>query len=332
MVTPGEPAGIGADLCVTLSQKSLPFEWIVVADPQLIIQRAKQLNISVRLVDFDPKNTRSTNVAGEIKILPIKTDLTVSPGKLAKENASYVLKTIEQAVACCQQNESTGLVTGPVHKGIINQAGYSFSGHTEYIAELTNSAQPVMMLQTEGLKVALVTTHLPLHSVSKTITCDLLEQVIRILHKDLESRFNIANPKILVCGLNPHAGENGYLGTEEIEIISPVINKLKQEGVHLIGPLPADTVFTPKYLETADVVLAMYHDQGLPVLKFKGFGNAVNITLGLPIVRTSVDHGTALTLAGTGEANCSSLELAMQTASTLIGNADQQHGPASVTK
>ncbi|NOX44113.1 MAG: 4-hydroxythreonine-4-phosphate dehydrogenase PdxA [Gammaproteobacteria bacterium] len=328
MVTPGEPAGVGPDLCIKLSQKILPYEWIVIADPDLLQQRAKQLNVSIRLSEFDQanpiNNDRTNNFAnkeiGEIKIIPVKCDLTVTTGELAQENAEYVLKTIEQAVRYCQENKQSGLVTGPVHKGIINQAGYTFSGHTEYIAVLTNSEQPVMMLQTNDLKVALVTTHLPLHSVSKSITHALLERVIKVLHNDLQSRFNIADPKIFVCGLNPHAGEGGHLGREEIEIITPVIIKLKQERINLVGPLPADTLFTPKYLEQADVILAMYHDQGLPVLKYKGFGNAVNVTLGLPIIRTSVDHGTALDLAGTGQINCDSMELAMRTAGDLIKN------------
>lgn len=321
MVTPGEPAGVGPDLCIKLSHKTWPFEWVVVADPVLFRQRAKLLNTSIQLTEFDPAcKTITNNKPGEIKILPVKTDLTVNAGELAVANVRYVLKTISRAVHHCQHDKLTGLVTGPVHKGIINQAGFTFSGHTEHIAELTNSQQPVMMLLTEGLKVALATTHLPLDSVSKTITRTLLERVIRVLHADMLNRFNITDPAIYVCGLNPHAGEDGYLGAEEQEVIAPVVRKLKQEGMRLVGPLPADTLFTSKYLGQADVVLAMYHDQGLPVLKYKGFGNAVNVTLGLPIVRTSVDHGTAVDLAGSGQINCGSMELAMYTASTLIKN------------
>ncbi len=321
MVTPGEPAGVGPDLCIKLSQKTWPFEWVVVADPALFQQRAKLLNTPIQMTEFDPAcKTTTNNKPGEIKILPVKTDLTVNAGELATNNVRYVLKTISQAVHRCQHDKLTGLVTGPVHKGIINQAGFTFSGHTEHIAGLTNSRQPVMMLLTEGLKVALATTHLPLDSVSKTLTAALLERVIRVLHADLLNRFNITDPTIYVCGLNPHAGEGGYLGEEERKVIAPVVTKLKQENMRLVGPLPADTVFTAKYLEQADVVLAMYHDQGLPVLKYKGFGNAVNVTLGLPIVRTSVDHGTALDLAASGQINCDSMELAMHTAGTLIKN------------
>jgi 4-hydroxythreonine-4-phosphate dehydrogenase len=209
------------------------------------------------------------------------------------------------------------MVTGPVHKGVINDAGIPFSGHTEFIAEITGGT-PVMMLATPGLRVALATTHLPLSEVSAAITLDSLETVIRLLNRDLRQRFAIEKPKILVCGLNPHAGESGHLGREEIDIIEPTLERLRCEGINLYGPLPADTLFTPKYLETADAVLAMYHDQGLPVLKYKGFGQAVNITLGLPIVRTSVDHGTALELAGTGKANLGSLQFALQTALDMI--------------
>jgi len=319
MVTPGEPAGIGPDLCIKLSQKQWPFEWVVVADPVLMQQRANILNTSIQLTEFNPANkTMLPNKQGEIKILPVKTSLMVNVGELNTENVRYVLETISQAVHRCQHDNLTGLVTGPVHKGIINKAGYTFSGHTEHIAELTQSEQPVMMLLTHDLKVALTTTHLPLKYVSETITQNLLERVIRVLHRDLVSRFKISNPVIYVCGLNPHAGENGYLGNEEQQVITPVINKLKQQNINLVGPLPADTIFTSKYLQQADVILAMYHDQGLPVLKYKGFGQAVNVTLGLPIVRTSVDHGTALELAGTNQINSDSLENAMYTASNLI--------------
>jgi len=320
IVTPGEPAGIGPDLCINLSQQELPFEWVVVADPDLMVARARLLNIPVQLSAFEPTQQPRRNAPGEIKIQTVKLAKQATAGELDAENARYVLETIKQAVQYCQQDTATALVTGPVHKGIINQAGYPFTGHTEYLAELTHSPLPVMMLLTPGLRVALVTTHLPLRQVSQTITSALLEKVIKILHRDLVSRFNIADPVIYVCGQNPHAGENGHLGTEELETITPVVEKLKLQQIKLIGPLPADTIFSPGNLEHADVVLAMYHDQGLPVLKYKGFGEAVNVSLGLPIVRTSVDHGTALELAGSGRINSGSMKLAMQTAIDMLDN------------
>jgi len=323
-VTPGEPAGIGPDLCIMLSHLELPFEWVIVADPDLIIMRARELNIHVQLTHFDTTKTARCNAQGEIKIIPVKLANQAVSGKLDLKNAHYVLDTIRQAVQYCQQNTSTALVTGPVHKAIINQAGFPFSGHTEYLAKLTESPAPVMMLLTPGLRVALVTTHLPLHQVSQTITPSLLENVIRVLYRDMVARFKIADPVIYVCGLNPHAGEDGHLGTEELEIIIPVIEKLKSEHIKLIGPLPADTIFSPDNIAHADVILAMYHDQGLPVLKYKGFGEALNVTLGLPIIRTSVDHGTALDLAGNGSANCGSLKYAMEMAYDFIENTQCQ--------
>lgn len=225
-----------------------------------------------------------------------------------------MLETLTRAGQGCLDGTFAGMITAPVHKGVINQAGIAFSGHTEFLAELTHTQQVVMMLATRGLRVALVTTHLPLKDVAAAITTERLERVIRILHADLQSKFGIAEPRILVCGLNPHAGEGGHLGREEIEIIEPTLERMRTQGVNLIGPLPADTLFTPKYLEHADAVLAMYHDQGLPVLKFKGFGAALNVTLGLPIIRTSVDHGTALDLAGTGKVDIGSLQVALETA------------------
>lgn len=320
IVTPGEPAGVGPDICIKLSQKTLPYDWAIIADPDLIQQRANQLGVAVTLSEFCPDSPLEKNTPGELKIIPCKTSITVEAGQPDTKNAGYVLDTIELAVKLCQQDKHTAYVTGPVHKAIINQAGIEFSGHTEYIAQLTGAKQPVMMLQTPGLRVALVTTHLPLSRVSESITSDLLQRIITGLHADLIKMFNIAEPLILVCGLNPHAGEDGHLGSEEKEIISPVLEKLKHQGIKLIGPLSADTLFTSSHMDSADVVLAMYHDQGLPVLKFKGFGKAVNITLGLPIVRTSVDHGTALELAGTGRANSSSMEYAMQIAHDMLGN------------
>jgi 4-hydroxythreonine-4-phosphate dehydrogenase len=248
-----------------------------------------------------------------LTVLPVRLADKVQPGLLNQLNADYVLTSIITATQGCLDGQFQAMVTGPVHKGIINDSGVCFSGHTEYIAEITGGC-PVMMLATPGLRVALVTTHIPISAVSQAITSSRLTTVIKQLNQDLQKRFSLNHPRILVCGLNPHAGESGHLGKEEIEIIEPVLNFLRKQGINLHGPLPADTLFTPKYLETADAVLAMYHDQGLPVLKHKGFGNAVNITLGLPIIRTSVDHGTALDLAGTGSADCGSLQLAIKTA------------------
>jgi 4-hydroxythreonine-4-phosphate dehydrogenase len=316
-LTPGEPAGIGPDLCIQLAQMSLPCEIIVIASPQLLEQRAEQLGLSVKIKEFDSSLPVIAQTAGCLTVLPVKLATSAQPGLLNSANSRYVLKTITKATQGCLDGIFAALVTGPVHKGIINEAGFAFTGHTEFIAGITGG-HPVMMLATPGLRVALVTTHLPLSEVSSAITHNRLRRVIMTLDADLRSRFGIANPNILVCGLNPHAGENGHLGKEEIEIIEPVLDGLRKQGLNLQGPLPADTLFTEKYLATADVVLAMYHDQGLPVLKYKGFGEAVNVTLGLPVIRTSVDHGTALDLAGTGKADLGSLQFALQTALTMV--------------
>jgi 4-hydroxythreonine-4-phosphate dehydrogenase len=315
-LTPGEPAGIGPDLCVQLAQQQKSANLIVVADPDLLTKRAEQLGLELEIELFNPSSPITLSASGKLCVLPISLATNSEPGQLNPDNANYVLECLRQATNSCMDGTFHALVTGPVHKGIINDAGIPFTGHTEFLAELTKG-DPVMMLATKGLRVALATTHLPLSEVSKAITPQLLERRVRILHADLQKRFGIENPKILVCGLNPHAGEGGHLGSEEIEIIYPLLEKLRQEGMRLQGPLPADTLFTPHFLEQADAVLAMYHDQGLPVLKHKGFGKAVNITLGLPIIRTSVDHGTALDLAGTGKANSGSLEVALNTAKEM---------------
>jgi 4-hydroxythreonine-4-phosphate dehydrogenase len=311
--TPGEPAGIGPDLCVQLAQRKLDMDLVVVADPQLLRERAKLLGLPLQIQQFDPMLPAASWQAGGIQLLPTVMKRASTPGRLDPENAEYVLECLRLATKGCLDGSFHALVTGPVHKGVINDAGLPFTGHTEFLAGLTHGT-PVMMLATEGLRVALATTHLPLADISSTITQDLLERITRILHTDLQTKFGLNTPRILVCGLNPHAGEGGHLGREEIEIITPVLERLRQEGMRLTGPLPADTLFTPHYLEQADAVLAMYHDQGLPVLKYKGFGRAVNITLGLPIIRTSVDHGTALDLAGSGTANPGSLDVALETA------------------
>jgi 4-hydroxythreonine-4-phosphate dehydrogenase len=318
-LTPGEPAGIGPDLCIQLAQQDLPCQLIAIASPELLLQRAKQLGLSIRINEFDRSLPATAQTAGCMTVLPVELAKPAQCGQTNPLNSRYVLKTITKAAKGCMDGLFDAMVTGPVHKGIINDAGFAFSGHTEYIAGITGG-HPVMMLATQGLRVALVTTHLPLAEVSSAITHTRLRTAIRILDHDLRTHFHLDNPKILVCGLNPHAGENGHLGREEIDIIEPVLEGLRQQGLNLQGPLPADTVFTPKYLDSADAVLAMYHDQGLPVLKYMGFGQAVNITLGLPIIRTSVDHGTALDLAGTGKADIGSLQYALQTALIMATN------------
>lgn len=321
-LTAGEPAGIGPDLCVQLAQHALPFELIVIASPDLLEQRANQLNLPIQTRLFDSTLPPAPQQQGHLTVLPIELTEPVLCGQLNVANSRYVLKTITVATKNCIEGLFNAMVTAPVHKGIINDAGFLFSGHTEYIAEITGG-HPVMMLATEGLRVALVTNHLPLSEVSQAITHTRLRTVIRILDHDLRSRFNLDNPKIMVCGLNPHAGESGHLGREEIEIIEPVLESFRNQGLNIEGPYPADTLFTTKYLASADAILAMYHDQGLPVLKHKGFNQAVNITLGLPIIRTSVDHGTALDIAGTGKANPGSLLVALQTALAMASNLPQ---------
>jgi 4-hydroxythreonine-4-phosphate dehydrogenase len=312
-LTPGEPAGIGPDLCVQLAQQDLPCEIIAIASPQLLEERASQLGLPLKINEFDSAMPAKAHAAGSLTVLPVELAEPIQCGRLNTANSRYVLKTITKATKGCMDVVFDAMVTGPVHKGIINDAGLAFSGHTEFIAGITGG-HPVMMLATPGLRVALATTHMPLSEVSQAITHTRLRTVIRILDHELRSRFGITHPKILVCGLNPHAGENGHMGREEIDIIEPVLDTFRRQGLNLIGPLPADTLFTDKYLATADAVLAMYHDQGLPVLKHMGFGRAVNVTLGLPVIRTSVDHGTALDLAGSGKADSGSLQFALQTA------------------
>ncbi len=317
-LTPGEPAGIGPDLCIQLAQQPHAAQLVAIADPQLLTVRATQLGLPLRLQPFSADQPARPAEAGELFIEPVSISRPAQAGRLDPENANYVLQTLRRAADGCLQGEFDALVTGPVHKGVINEAGIRFSGHTEFLAELSHTPQVVMMLATPGLRVALATTHLPLTEVSRNITPPRLEEIIRILHRELQQRFGLPNPHILVCGLNPHAGEGGHLGREEIEVIAPVLEQLRSEGMQLYGPLPADTLFTPRYLDEADAVLAMYHDQGLPVLKHVGFGRAVNVTLGLPLIRTSVDHGTALDLAGTGQADTGSLEYAIQVAMEMV--------------
>jgi 4-hydroxythreonine-4-phosphate dehydrogenase len=316
-LTPGEPAGIGPDLCLRIAQQDWESELIAVADPALLAARGEVLGICLKLTTWDPASPSTPHRAGTLKVLPARLAAPVQPGRLSTANAHYVVETLHTACDGCLTGRFEALVTGPVHKGVINDAGLPFSGHTELLAERCG-AEPVMMLVAPGLRIALATTHLPLSMVSRAITPEVLSRVLRTLDHDLRARFGIAEPRILVCGLNPHAGEGGHLGREENDIIEPTLAALRMEGLDLTGPVPADTAFLPSRLAQVDAVLAMYHDQGLPVLKHLGFGRAVNITLGLPIIRTSVDHGTALDLAGTGFGDTGSLEAAIACAEDMV--------------
>jgi 4-hydroxythreonine-4-phosphate dehydrogenase len=312
-LTPGEPAGVGPDLAIQLAQQPPACALVLIADPALLAERAKLLHLP-----FAARDWKGRESAGQgVYLLPVKTARPVSAGRLDTANAAYVIETLKSAVGGCVSGEFDALVTGPVHKGNINDAGIAFTGHTEFLSEASGAAQPVMLLACASLRVALVTTHLPLAAVPRAITRERLTAVIEVLHADLRQKFGIADPVILVCGLNPHAGESGHLGREEIEVIEPVIKSLATRGLRLRGPVPADTAFIPSQLQGVDAVLAMYHDQGLPVLKHHDFAHTVNVTLGLPFVRTSVDHGTALELAGTGRADSSSLHAALKLAIEL---------------
>ena len=310
-LTAGEPAGIGPELCLQLAQETRQPGIVVVASQALLEARAAQLGMAVTLRPWRPGENAVT-AAGELSVCHVDGLTSTAAGQLDPGNSPYVVETLRVAAQGCLNGVFDGMVTAPVHKGVINDAGIAFSGHTEYLQALCGVERVVMMLATEELRVALVTTHLPLRDVADAITPQRLTQVTRILNQDLQTYFGLAQPRILVAGLNPHAGEGGHLGREELEVIEPTLDQLRSEGIQLTGPLPADTLFTPHWLDHADAVLAMYHDQGLPVLKFQGFGRAVNITLGLPIVRTSVDHGTALDLAGTGKADSGSLHTAIK--------------------
>ena len=298
VITSGEPAGIGPELCLALTEREFPARLVILGDWQLIEERARLLG-------------RSTD---GLEILPVPLAVPSEPGKLDVRNAGYVLALLDRALEGCVSGEYAAMVTGPLHKGIINDAGIPFTGHTEYLAAKTNTPRVVMMLAGAGLRVALATTHLPLKDVSAAITPQELETTIRILHADLRTKFGFDHPRILVAGLNPHAGEDGHMGYEEIEVIRPVIDRLRAEGMDLVGPLPADTLFTKNVLAGSHAQLAMYHDQGLAVLKFAAFDEGINVTLGLPIIRTSVDHGTAFDLAGTGKASPTSLFAAVDAA------------------
>jgi len=317
-VTAGEPAGIGPDLCIEAAQRAWPVPLVVIADPGLLRTRANRLGLPLQIETVGVQTPGEPATAGTLYVSPVPLRAASDCGRLDPRNAPYVLETLGQALDGCIDGRYAAMVTAPVHKGVINDAGIPFTGHTEFLAE-RSGGHPVMMLACPGLRVALVTTHLPLRAVADAITRDTLETVLRTLDHDLRTRFGLVQPRILVCGLNPHAGEGGHLGREEIEVMEPVLRALRGEGMHLEGPLPADTLFTESNLLRADAVLAMYHDQGLPVLKHKGFGSAVNITLGLPIIRTSVDHGTALDLAGSGRADPASLFAAVQVAIEMAG-------------
>ncbi|MCK5903250.1 MAG: 4-hydroxythreonine-4-phosphate dehydrogenase PdxA [Cocleimonas sp.] len=319
-ITVGEPAGIGADLLIQLVQQVQNVAFVVIADAEMMTQRAETLGMPLTLRDYKKGDSIQLTPPHEMLLLSVTCPETVVAGVLNVANAPYVLETLARAAQGCLAGEFDAIVTAPLHKGIINDAGIPFTGHTEFFAEKTKAKLPVMMLAADKLRVALATTHLPLSKVSEAITEQSLTEVLQIIDHDLRHKFAINNPHILVCGLNPHAGEGGHLGWEEINTIEPTLKKLKAKGMNITGPLPADTLFTPRHLEGADAVLAMFHDQGLPVLKYAGFGHAVNITLGLPIIRTSVDHGTALDLAGTGKAETSSLKAAIQMAETIAMN------------
>ena len=327
IITTGEPAGIGPDITVQIAQQNINADIVAIGDPDLLQGRASVLGLPLSLNEFDDAH-KQKHIAKSLRIIPVKTEVPAIAGHLDSHNAEYVLALLKTACTACLDNEFDAMVTAPVQKSIINDAGFTFSGHTEFLAGLCHQATPVMMLANNVLRVALVTTHLPLSKVSAAIKKDKLTQVLQIVDSDLRHKFSIDKPRILVCGLNPHAGENGHLGNEENEIIIPVINTLKDQGLDLTGPQPADTAFTPEMIDNFDVIVAMYHDQGLPVLKSLGFGDTVNITLGLPIIRTSVDHGTALHLAGTGNASYSSLIQAIQCAIDMSCNTSNRSASA----
>lgn len=314
-VTSGEPAGIGPDICLSLADRTDERPIVVLADLQMLKDRANVLQKKIELIEY--KGQIEVLPQGQLYVehVPLNTDVVL--GELNSQNAAYVLEQLRRSAAYAMQGKSVGVATAPVQKSVINDAGIHFSGHTEYYQEFAGVERVVMMLATKTLRVALATTHLPLREVADAITATRLQQVIDILLHDLKSKFQIAKPRVLVCGLNPHAGEGGYLGHEEIDVINPVLEQYRAQGEQLSLCLPADTLFTPEHLQHADAVLAMYHDQGLPVLKSQGFGEAINITLGLPFIRTSVDHGTALSLAGTGQAKSSSLHVAVDLALSL---------------
>jgi 4-hydroxythreonine-4-phosphate dehydrogenase len=317
VITSGEPAGIGPDACVALAQDPWRADVVVAADASLLAACAAALGFGLDIEIYDPSRPVQVHRPGVLQVLHVPTAQPVIPGELDPRNAPYVIEMLDRACDGCMNGEFAAMVTAPVQKSTLMDAGFAFTGHTEYLAGRSRAALPVMMLQSGRLRVALVTTHLPLADVPRAITPERLRATLRIVHTDLERHFAVNKPRIAVLGLNPHAGEAGHLGREEIDVIEPVIRQLQAEGLDVHGPVPADTAFTPRFLAATDVVVAMYHDQGLPVIKHVGFGNAVNVTLGLPILRTSVDHGTALSLARTGRADVGSLRAALALAIEL---------------
>ena len=319
-ISVGEPAGIGPDILIQTVQKQRKDLLIAYADPDLIAERARLLKLPLKLTDPESKDAYSP---GTLSIVPHKLALPCRPGMLNPENSEYVLKCLNAAMDSCVKNETEALVTAPIQKSVIRDANIKFTGHTEYLANKLGTSNQVMMLASDHLRVALVTTHIPLNKVSNSITKEKLIRTIKILNTDLINKFQISKPKILVCGLNPHAGESGYLGTEETKIITPTLRELSTLGIDVVGPLSADTIFNEVNIKQADAFVAMYHDQGLPVIKSLNFGEITNITLGLPIIRTSVDHGTALDLAGTGQSIYKSFEKAVHLASELARNRDE---------
>ena len=319
-ITVGEPAGIGPDVVLGAVDRDWGAELVAIADPDMLRERALMLGLDIRLAETRQDAKAAPYAPGALSVVPVALATACSPGVLDARNAAYVLETLKLATRGCQAGQFAAMVTAPVQKSIINEAGFPFTGHTEFLADLTGADHVVMMLASTRMRVALVTTHLPLAAVPAAITRELLRRSLTVIARDLGSKFGIPEPRLAVLGLNPHAGESGQLGREEIEIIAPVLQQLQREGLRLSGPLPADTAFSPAILDDHDAIVAMYHDQGLPVLKYAGFGDAVNVTLGLPIIRTSVDHGTALELAGTGRANIGSLATAIATAHNMIGS------------
>ncbi|MEM8547909.1 MAG: 4-hydroxythreonine-4-phosphate dehydrogenase PdxA [Pseudomonadota bacterium] len=325
-ITSGEPAGIGPDILLYQAQQAWPAQLVAVADPDLLARRAAALDLDITLTHFDPHTAATPHTPGSLPVAALPLARKERPGVLDSANSGYVLATLEHAVQGALKGTYQALVTAPVQKSVINESGHPFSGHTEFFAEACGCDRVVMLLAAGELRVALATTHLPLAAVPAAITSSLLEDVLGILHNELQHKFGLASPAIAVLGLNPHAGESGHLGREEIDVIEPTLARLRGAGMNLQGPLPADTAFNPALLNGVDAYLAMYHDQGLPVLKYAGFGEAVNITLGLPVIRTSVDHGTALDLAGSGRADAGSLAAAIRSALEMIDTREGRHG------
>jgi 4-hydroxythreonine-4-phosphate dehydrogenase len=317
LITPGEPAGIGPDITLLAAHQPCSAELIVVADPDLLRRRANVLGLAIQLHDWQANQPFRGHEPGHLFVIPVTEKVKSEAGVLNPGNAEYVLETLNIATALALKNQAHAIVTGPVHKGTMNRGGVAFTGHTEYLARIADVPHTVMLFVVDDFKVALATTHLPLAQVPQALTKESLIMTLTTLHHDLQTRFTISSPHIVICGLNPHAGEGGYLGREEIDIISPVISDLRKQNYQLTGPLPADTVFTRPYLAKADTILAMYHDQALPLVKYIGFSQAVNVTLGLPFIRTSVDHGTAIDIAGTGKAEAGSILKAIKLAITL---------------